>query len=136
MFSRCVQCTVNPLYTDTRYNDKIRYIDNLTFTKSSLEVIIFQKLCKNIAFNTLDMFWIQVYLLESTHLGDSNKYLKHMFYDEIRTKQDVSYISICSLSILYNSKFILLATSLEINVVVVTRVQCNSLFCLFLGLTS
>ena len=27
-----------------------------------------------------------------------------MFYEEVRTKQDLSYISICSLSILYNSK--------------------------------
>ena len=28
--------TDNPLYTDTRYNDKIRYNDNLTVTKPSL----------------------------------------------------------------------------------------------------
>ena len=27
--------TVNPLYTDTRYNDKIRYNDNLNVTKPS-----------------------------------------------------------------------------------------------------
>ena len=27
-----------------------------------------------------------------------------MFYEEIRTKQDLSYMSLCSLSILYNSK--------------------------------
>ena len=31
-----------------------------------------------------------------------------MFYEEIRTKQDLSYMFICSLSILYNSKFILM----------------------------
>ena len=48
-----------------------------------------------------------------------------MFYEEIRTKQDLSYISICSLSILYNSKFVLMATSLGTNAVVVTRVHCN-----------
>ena len=47
-----------------------------------------------------------------------------MFCEEIRTKQDISYIAICSLRILYNSKFILMATSLRTNVVVVTRVQC------------
>ena len=47
-----------------------------------------------------------------------------MFYGDIRTKQDLSYISICSLSILYNSKFIILATSLGTNAVVVTRVHC------------
>ena len=28
--------TVNPLYTDIRYNDKIRYNDNLNVTKPSL----------------------------------------------------------------------------------------------------
>ena len=27
----------NPLYIDTRYNDKIRYNDNLTVTKPSLK---------------------------------------------------------------------------------------------------
>ena len=48
-----------------------------------------------------------------------------MFYEEIRTKQDLSYISICSLSILFNSKFFLMATCLETNVVVGTRVQCS-----------
>ena len=30
--------TVNPLYTDTRYNDRIRYDDNLTVTKPSLKM--------------------------------------------------------------------------------------------------
>ena len=29
--------TDNPLYTDTRYNDKIHYDDNLTVTKPSLK---------------------------------------------------------------------------------------------------
>ena len=33
----CAQGTVNPLYTDTRYNDKIRYNDNLNVTKPSLK---------------------------------------------------------------------------------------------------
>ena len=42
----------------------------------------------------------------------------------IWTKQDLSYISLCSLRILYNSKFILMATSLRKNAVVVTRVRC------------
>ena len=49
---------------------------------------------------------------------------------KIRTKQDLSYISICSLSSLYNSKFILMAQSLGTNVVV-TRVHCTSLLTLF-----
>ena len=47
-----------------------------------------------------------------------------MFYEEIRTKQGLSYIPICSLSSLYNSKFILMAMSLGTNAVVVTRVHC------------
>ena len=64
------------------------------------------------------------YLLESLQWGDSKKYPKHMFYEEIRTKQDLSYISICSLSILYNSKFILMVMSLKTNAVVVTKVHC------------
>ena len=54
---------------------------------------------------------------------------KHMFYEEIRIKQGLSYeyISFCPLRILYNSKFILMATSLGTNDVVVTRVYCRIL---------
>ena len=64
-----------------------------------------------------------VYLLESPYCGDSNKYPKHMFCGEIRIKQGISYISFWPLRILYNSKFILMATSLGSNAVVVTRVH-------------
>ena len=46
-----------------------------------------------------------------------------MFYGKIRIKQGPSYISVCPLRILYNSKFILMATSLGTNAVVVTRVH-------------
>ena len=42
-----------------------------------------------------------------------------MFYEEMRTKQVLSYISVCALCILYNSKFVLLAMSLGTNAVVV-----------------
>ena len=42
------------------------------------------------------------------------------FYEEIRTKQDLSYLS---WNILYNSKFILIATSLGTNAVLVTRLH-------------
>ena len=55
--------TDNPLYTNTRYSDKLRYDDNLTVTKSfAKEVTISHKLSKNIVFNTLKkhMFWIFV----------------------------------------------------------------------------
>ena len=53
------------------------------------------------------------YLLESPHWGDSNKYPKHTFCQETRIKQGLSYVSLCLFRILYNSKFILVATSLE-----------------------
>ena len=47
-----------------------------------------------------------------------------VLWEEIRTKQDLSYISICSSRILYNSKFILMVMTLGTNAVVVTRVHC------------
>ena len=52
----------NPLYTDTRYNDKIRYNDNLTVMKPLLQVTLSHKLCKNIVYDTLKthMIWIFV----------------------------------------------------------------------------
>ena len=56
--------------------------------------------------------------------SNSNKYPKRMFYEEIGIKQDLSYTSLCPLRILYNSKFILMATSLGTNAVVVTRFHC------------
>ena len=46
-----------------------------------------------------------------------------MFCEGIKTKRYLSYILICSLSILYNSKFILMAASLESNTIIVTRVH-------------
>ena len=70
----------------------------------------------------IHMFWTSVriasLLLELPQCGNSNKYPKHKFCKEIRTKYDLSYILICSLSILYNSKLILMATSLGTNAVV------------------
>ena len=47
-----------------------------------------------------------------------------MFFEEIKIKPGPSYIAFCPLRILYNSKFILMATSLGTNAVVVTRVHC------------
>ena len=66
------------------------------------------------------------YLLELPHRGNSNKYPKHMFYEDIRIKQGLFYIPFYPLRILYNSNFILMATSLGTNAVVVTRVHCNA----------
>ena len=68
-------------------------------------------------------------LLESPQIGDSYKYPKHMFYAEIRIKQGRPFLHIIlsPLSILYNSKFIIMATFLGTNAVVVTRVHCTHL---------
>ena len=68
------------------------------------------------------------YLLELPQRGNSNKYPKQMFNEEIRIKQGLSYILFCPLRILYNSKFILMATSLGTNAVVITRVPCYTRF--------
>ena len=65
-------------------------------------------------------------MLELPQWSYSNKYPKHIFCEEIRTKQELSYISFCPLRILYNSKFIIMATSLGTNSVIVTRVHCSS----------
>ena len=51
--------------------------------------------------------------------------IQNVFYEEI-TKQNLSYISISSLRILYKSKFSLMAPSLGTNAVVVTKVHCIS----------
>ena len=68
------------------------------------------------------------YLLESPHWGDSHKYPKHTFYGVIRIKRGLSYISLCPFRILCNSKFILMARSLETNAVVVTRGHCTCIW--------
>ena len=90
--------TVNPLYTDTRYNDKFLYNDKLHVTKprsrgdSKWEIM--QEYCIKISSNICFG-----YLLESPQWGDSNKYPKHnMFYEKIRIKQGISYISFCFLA--------------------------------------
>ena len=91
-------------YTDTRYNNKIRYTDNLTSKETlSQEVTVKQKLCRNIIIQYFKkhMFWD---LLESPHRGDSNKHAKHKFYVEI--KHGICCMSFCSLRILHNSLFI------------------------------
>ena len=64
------------------------------------------------------------YLLELPQRGNSNKYPKHMFCEEIRIKQGLFYLSFCPLKILYNWKFIIMAKSLGTNAVLLTRVHC------------
>ena len=75
--------TVNPLYSDSRYNYTIRYMckDNFTGTKSTQDVTINQKLCKIIVFNTKKMYFKKHVLifLESPLWGDCNKYQKQMW---------------------------------------------------------
>ena len=66
------------------------------------------------------------YLLELPQWSNSNKYPKHMFCEEIRTKQDLSYVSVFSLCVLYNSKFILMAMSFGTNAVFGNKCcRCN-----------
>ena len=48
-----------------------------------------------------------------------------MFYEDMRIKQGLSYISFYPLRVLYNSKFILKAISLLTNAAVVMRVHCK-----------
>ena len=67
------------------------------------------------------------YLLELPQRGNSNKYPKPIFYEEIRIKQGLSYILFCPLRIVYNSKFIIMATFLGTNAVIVTRVHSTHL---------
>ena len=53
-----------------------------------------------------------------------------MFYEEIGIKEALFYISFRPFRILYKSKFIILATFLGTNAVVVTRVHCiNMVVC-------
>ena len=69
------------------------------------------------------------YLLELPQRGNSNKHPKHKFYEEIRIKQGLSYIHVpfYQLRILYNSEFVIMATFLGPNAVVVTRVHGSML---------
>ena len=72
-------------------------------------------------------------MLQETYVSDISKIRrddsskckkKYMFYEEIRTKQNLSYMLFYSKRILYNSKYILMVTTLEISAVFVTRVHC------------
>ena len=65
--------TVNPLYTDTRYNDKIDYNDFDRHETVAQKVTIYQILCKNNLFNNSRNIWFG-YVLESPRWDDSNKY--------------------------------------------------------------
>ena len=91
--------TVNPLSTNTRYTDKICYYDNLNVTKPSLKR---WRLMRNYAKTSNICFG---YLIEAILTN-----IQNMFYEEIRIKQGLSYILFCPLRILYNSKFIIMAT--------------------------
>ena len=123
----CQVITVNPLCTDTRYNDKICYNDNLNVMKPSVKKWQFLRIHAIIKNKTSSNIFLD-YLLDWPHWGNSNKYPKHMFYEEIRIKQGLSYITFCPLRILYNCKLILMAISLGTNVVVEMRVHCISIY--------
>ena len=94
--------TVNPLYNDTWYNDKIRYNDNLIARNLRSRVIVNKKLCKNIALKLQD-----TYVLDFcwNRLNEAIlKYPKHMFYAEIRIKQGIFLLHII-LSIMDSLQF-------------------------------
>ena len=59
----------------------------------------------------------------------SNKYPKHMFYEEFRIKEAFLTQSFCILRILYNNKFILRAASLGTNYAVVMKVDYLAISC-------
>ena len=80
-------------------------------------VTVNQKLCKKIVFNTTR------YICFEFLLGDSNKYPKYTFYEEI--KEALSYMHSAVFKDSYNSKLILMATSLGSNDVVEMRVHCK-----------
>ena len=71
-------------------------------------------------YKTANFFPHQPLFKVSLEGGSLTQVLLYMFYEEKRTKQAFSYISICSLSMLYNSKFTFMAISLGTNAVVVT----------------
>ena len=118
-------CRVNPFYTDTRYNDTNSYNDNFNVTKPSLKKRLLiknmQKHCikssSNICFE---------YLLESSQRGNSNTYLKHMFYEEIRIKQGLFMHIILSIKDSSQQQIHYNGNILERNTVVVTRVHCTN----------
>ena len=62
------------------------------------------------------------YLLESPHSEAILTNIQNIY--SVRTKQGLSYRAFCPYRILYNSKVILMATSLGTNAIVVTRVHC------------
>ena len=59
--------TVNPLYNDTRYNDKVCYNDNLNVTKPLLKLMVTvnEKLCKNIALKLQATYILNICLTEA-----------------------------------------------------------------------
>ena len=83
-----------------------------------------EKLCTNIALKFQARYVLDVVRIAS--LRGFLQISKTYVFEEIRIKQCLSNISFCPLRILYNSNFILMATSLGTNAVVVTRVHCNT----------
>ena len=73
--------TVNPLYTDTRYNDKVRYNGYFDWHETlSQEAIDILKLGKNVVFNTLrNTFLIFVRIASEAILTN----IQNVFYEEI-----------------------------------------------------
>ena len=74
--SSILRDTVNTLYTNTYYNNKIRYNDNLNITKHSLKRLQLLKIMQKHCIKSSSNIYFG-YLLELPQRGDSNKYPKH-----------------------------------------------------------
>ena len=103
---------MNLCYNDARYKDKINYTDNLTCTEILSQWQWSRNYAGTLSFKSSSNICFG-YLLELPHGGNSNKYPKHMFCEEIRIKHGICCTLFCSLRILYNSKFISLETKFE-----------------------
>ena len=115
--------TLNPLYNDIRYNNKIRYNVNSVYTKIEGSCIF----SITVPYYSLGPLNIRLgYLLESPRRGDSNKYIKRMNYEKMFKRIRYSCFRWVHIKFLYNSKFDFTAKSLVTNTVVITRVLCIS----------
>ena len=110
MMVHILQCKLVLMFSFTYCQPSLPTLDKMTkfvlmiiwLARNLTEVLTVNgKSCKNIVFNTS----------KSYDWGDFNKYLKHLFYEEIRIKQDLYNISLCSFRILYYSNFISMTTS-------------------------
>ena len=90
MINLVLRSTDNPLYANTRYNDKIRFNGNLS--RNQELVTHYARILYLILINKETCFG---YLLESPHvrIGDSIKHPTHLFYGEIFKQQNKTFLT-------------------------------------------